>query len=595
MASILVVRDPDPERRRRTAAAARAILHEEPGFEGGSIERGPVTAVWAAGPNTPIDLHQDARRDTLLLGEFLGPSGPDRVTAADYAATRDSRSGIPEPCDGYHVAVCLTEAGALTVAADLLGIFPVYHTMVGEALLVASSPGLLRAHPAFRNGIDPLGIAGLLLCNSLLGGFTIQRGVRRLAAGHALVAAAGRPPSEHRHYAIPTDRASHDVPIAECAERLHAALRDACRRHVAPGVPHTLLLSGGLDSRLLAGILRDQAQSITALTRGLRTDIEYRCARKVAVRLGLPHRLMPDEPGTYDTFSRGIQRDGLVASPGGGGSNLVAALRALGPRMLSGHGMDGVLGPIYLQWVYSDKDRSVGFDNYFRHLNAYGIRVEVLRRLLRRDVFGDSLDEALDLLRETFQNLGGAEMERAWRFNLHHRQRFFTGAATNRHARGAWPVLPFMDRQVLAATGGMPLVVLADRSLEQLLLRRFHPELARLPLDRNTLDTTPLAPDLRGLLEDLGSRVLRRVRRLLRLGPRQRLYYYRTFNFNGPQWRGIREGAEPKREAAYALFDRAGFDALLPPPDRPWSGGDGIVDVAGAKTLLGLVAWLDQG
>jgi hypothetical protein len=52
------------------------------------------------------------------------------------------------------------------------------------------------------------------------------------------------------------------------------------------------------------------------------------------------------------------------------------------------------------------------------------------------------------------------------------------------------------------------------------------------------------------------------------LGPkRERRYWYRVNDFNGPGWRSVRGMAESHRKQIYSLFEKEVFD-LFPPPGR---------------------------
>ena len=51
---------------------------------------------------------------------------------------------------------------------------------------------------------------------------------------------------------------------------------------------------------------------------------------------------------------------------------------------------------------------------------------------------------------------------------------------------------------------------------------------------------------------------------------------------------------ETDRELAYALFDRATFDQLLPPSEADWRGENSIEPAAGMKSLLGIIGWLRE-
>lgn len=594
MLSFILIDDPDRDRRDQASRAGARLLADDSRISTTALERGSVALVWGLGPATPFDRHTGEQHEVLFIGEPIAGPGQEPISAAAQHRVRPAEGPRPTH-DGLYLAITVSDTGEWSVAADLLGILPVYYTVTGDVRLVASSPGLLRAHPAFQESLDVIGLTSLLVTNGLIGGETIIRGVRRLAAGHALCFRPGTAPAEVLHYRIPVTTRHHDLPIAECSYRLHEALVAACRRQVRADRPHALLLSGGLDSRLLAGVLAGVGVPIIAITRGLSTDNDARCARRVARHLGFPHRLAADETGRWADFDKAIRRDGMVTSPGLGGPGIAAALGGGPTRAVSGYLMDAIVGGSHIRWCYSDADHASSFDAFLRRLNYHGIRIDTLRRLLRPEIFGDSVDIALERVRSRYEALGDSHFERAWRFDLEHRQRFQIGGMLLRQMHAAWPVAPHIDREVLAVAGGVPLELLSGRTIERDMLIRFHRGLARLPLDRGTEDTTPLEPDVGELLRSLPDRVVRRVREALGMSGSERRYYHRIFDLDGPGWRDIRRGAESAREAAYAWFDRATFDALLPPVGTPWPPEYRLVDSVGRKLLLGAAARAAHG
>ena len=127
--------------------------------------------------------------------------------------------------------------------------------------------------------------------------------------------------------------------------------------------------------------------------------------------------------------------------------------------------------------------------------------------------------------------------------------------------------------------------------MERDMLARFHPGLARLPVDRGSDEPAPIEADFRGLLRDLPGMVARRVARKLRIPGTDRRYYEREFSMDSEGWHAVRRGAEAARPAAHALFDRTLYDALLPRVGEPWPAGFRRVDTIGRRLLLGTAAW----
>jgi hypothetical protein len=206
----------------------------------------------------------------------------------------------------------------------------------------------------------------------------------------------------------------------------------------------------------------------------------------------------------------------------------------------------------------------------------------------------DAVEAVVDGIRSTFQGLGESDAQRAWTFDLLHRQRFFVARTAWPISFRSWPILPAVDQQLLDVCGAVPPAALAERRIQDAILREEFPVLAALPLDRNSFDRSPLQPRVRHVLTShLKARALKRG--LLRDLELQRdwakLYYFRTFWVNAPGWTEVRRVAEPHRGRLQQILDRGPVDRYLPPPDRPVQTDDMIIDSSRAKLLLGLMIW----
>jgi asparagine synthase (glutamine-hydrolysing) len=595
LANFLVVVDADAERRALFVRGVQPRMALVEGLQLGSCAYGDFTALWAVAPGAPVSCVADSEGSGVLLGDAIPGPGPERI---DAKGLREHWQGAqekrPEPYDGFHAGVVQDREQSVIAGADLLGLFPVYYSAVGGAVLIGSSPELFRYHPAFGMEFSAEGLVGILLTNGLVGGQTLWKRVQRLGAGQLLVWSAGRGAREVRQYEMPVSTRYFDLPFRAHVEILDEALKGAMKRQVCGGKRHGLLLSGGLDSRLLGGYLKESGIETVALTFGLPTDNEMQCATPVARTLDFPHRSLEFPSEGYAAAAR-IQADYEHLANGFNAIRIWTAwsqLRDLAPRIVAGYVLDGIIGP-YGIYGSSSETPGTSFERVFsRHTNL-GIRPEVLERLLRRDLFGDLVQQMLASLRKTYENYDASNSACAWRFLLEHRARFHAGSTPHRLSFASWVVLPVLDRQVIEAAAGMPAASVADREAERKLLCERFPALASIPLAGDSC-AIPLKPRLRHLLLQPISLRVARLRRALpaRWGPkRERRYWYRVNDFNGPGWRSVRGMAEPRRKEIYSLFEKEVFDSILPPPDAAFAVNNGMVFESGAKLLLASMIW----
>ena len=597
MANFVVVVDADAERRALFIRTIQPRMVLVDGLQLGSCSQGDFSSLWAAAPGAPISQVADSEGAAVLWGEAIPGPGPERI---DAARLREQWQGVkenpPEAYDGFYAGVVQDRQRGLIVGADLLGLFPVYYCAVRGGVLIGSSPELFRHHPEFRMELNPAGLVGILLTNGLVGGQTLLKGVQRLSPGHLLVWRAGSSPREVRQYQIPVSTRYFDLPFGAHVEILDQAVKAAIHRHVSGGKRYGLLLSGGLDSRLLGGYLREQGTETVALTLGLPTDIEMQCAIPVARTLGFQHRTLeiPSEvyvagaqlQSDYEHLANGFNQVRMWSVP--------SYLRDLAPRIVSGLILDGVIGPYGIYGSSASEPPGTSFEKVLSYHANLGIRSEILTRLLRPDLFGDLVQETLAYLRKVYANYAQSNSQSSWCFLLGHRARFHCGSAAHRMSFGSWVVLPALDRQVLHAAAGMPAASIADRVAEKELLCKRFPALAALPLAGDSYATVSLKPRLRHLVLQ---HILWRLAPLRRALPsstkrkRERRYWYRVNDFNGSAWKDVRRMAESHRRQMYSFFEKDVFDSILPPPDVPFLAENGVVFESGAKLLLASMIW----
>lgn len=593
MANVALVVDRDESRRAAYAAAVRAAVALVPGLVQGEAGGGPLVVVWATGVHTPVSVVSDGTGGAVLWGEAIVGPGSMRATATEVRAEWGG-SGPAAVWDGFYAAVQWDKAGVVTVGADLLGIFPLYWWSDGEVVLVGTSPELFRWHPRFRGRLDPAGLVGVLLTNGLVGGRTLWSDVRRLDPGHVLRGGLRAGVREEAQYELPLSGRHLDLPFRGQVEVLGEVLKDAVARHAPPGQAYGMLLSGGLDSRMLAGFLTDDGVLPRALTLGLPTDLEMRCAKGVARALGLEHVSAEPDPGLYPRYASLQASWEHLAN----GFNTIrdwesqAHVGRLAPRFVTGGLADAVVGGTSICWAYSRAAAAMTFDAFLSQMPKLGVSPEVLDVLLAHDVFRGIVRDTLSQLERDFTESGDSASRRAWCYDLKHGQRFHVGGTVWRLSFGAWPVVPMLDRRVLEMAASLPAAALADRMAQISLLQTRFPRLAELPLDRSDLaldEPQLLSPRLRHLVRQYLRSRFDKVRRAMRATEVR--YWYRINNLDGEGWRAVRALAEPGRERVQHLLDPSVLDSILPAPGLPSVRPALRVQESGRKLLIGFLIW----
>lgn len=585
MANLLLAIDRDAERRSNCIRRARSSIAPFEGLRIGSTDAGICSAVWAVSPNAPLSVLGDASGLALVLGEAIDDTGK-RQTAA---AVRDAWGLDAKTCwNGFYFAASIGPSGDLVAGVDLMGLMPLYHWHGNGVSLVATSPELFRSHPAFTAGFDVEGLVRVLLINGFAGGRTLDEGVRRLQPGHHLRSSGGRV-EETEAFRVPDRLDLAHLPLEGHVEILADVVQDAMNRHAPRGHEYGLLLSGGLDSRMVAGQLLEAGIRPRTFSIGLAEDLEMRCAKAAARALGLEQMVGEPQAGDYPEYARIHSTYEHLAN----GFNTIrdwwtqGQVGQLGDRIATGIYADALIGGTTIHWAYTPSPPKMSFDGFWQNMAQMGLAPDVARSLLRPGWRG-AIDEAMADLRREYEGYGELGSYRAWRFDLAHGERFHVGATLWRLAFGAWPTQPMLDRRVIEVASGIPASSLAHRAAQLELVRTRMPALRHVPLDRSDLlglEAQFLEPRVLDLAKERVLRQLGRVRR--RLTKRDTRYWYRVNDFNSEHWRAVRRVAEPHREKLDTWCDRAKLDELLPPPD----GLHSPISESARKLLVGFMHW----
>ncbi|MDX2216914.1 MAG: asparagine synthase-related protein [Oculatellaceae cyanobacterium bins.114] len=596
MANFLAILDPDPARRSRFIQTVMPLIPPVAGLVTQGYGMGNLQVIWAAHMSAPVTWEVDAVGAAVIWGEAIAEGSATRVNANQIRQLWNGTE--PQTCpafDGFYAAIAYRPQTGLIVGADRMGLFPVYYWKHADVVLVASSPELFRYHPLFHPQFNPAGLVGILLTNGLFAGQTLWQGILRLGAGHLLVCQPATAPQEIIQVQLSADAQIDQhkaLSFAEQLELLNETIEQSLARHAPAKQHYALMLSGGLDSRMLAGYLARQGAEVIALTLGASTDIEMHCARRVARQLRFQHRAIAIPLQQYPDYMHLVTQWEHLANGYNWGMNwgIHPYLQDSAPRVITGYSLDAVVGGP-LPMPQHSKDRSP-FDLFFaRGINKWGIQPEILKRLCRHEIFGDLVFDIYQQIQTCYESYAEDDLRRVWFFELQHQQRFHIGSAAWKLSFGAWPVLLSLDRQLMATTMALPIQTLRDRHAQKQLLCTQFPTLAQLPLDRNGFNTKPLLPTKSNVR--LAQHLLQsKWQRLLQKMGRDRRYYYRICDFNNPGWQSIRRQANQHQKTIEAFFDPAVLKQILPSPDqRVRFKEDSITEASGLKALIGFILW----
>jgi asparagine synthase (glutamine-hydrolysing) len=257
---------------------AAALRHRGPDGEA-IVERGPATLVhrrlaivdvaggdqplWsedgtvAVVANGEIYNHEQLRAELEARGHRFATRSDCEVIVHLYEEHGDDCVRALNGIFGF--AIWDDRRGRLLVARDPLGVKPVYWTVNGRLLAVASEVGALLSAGLARAEVDRVALDHYLACRFTPAPRTLFEGVSKLPAASLLVADAHGPPrvTSYRAAPAPLERGLRGEALRdELADRFLAAVQ----RQMMSDVPYGAFLSGGVDSAAVVAAMAARSE-----------------------------------------------------------------------------------------------------------------------------------------------------------------------------------------------------------------------------------------------------------------------------------------------------------------------------------------------
>jgi asparagine synthase (glutamine-hydrolysing) len=156
------------------------------------------------------------------------------------------------------------DSGRVVMARDRFGIKPLYLAEEPGRLRFASSLPALLAAGGVDTEIDPMALHFYMTFHAVVPApRTILKGVRKLPPATIRIIEPDGRTKEHIYWAPLFERSREDVTgsAEEWRDRTLDALRKAVARRMVADVPVGVLLSGGVDSSVIVGLLAEAGQT----------------------------------------------------------------------------------------------------------------------------------------------------------------------------------------------------------------------------------------------------------------------------------------------------------------------------------------------
>jgi asparagine synthase (glutamine-hydrolysing) len=287
----------------------------------------------------------------------------------------------------------------LFLARDQFGICPLFHTIVDGFFIFASEIKAILEHPLVPREVNLTGLDQVLSLPGAISPQTVFRNIYSLPSGHYLLVKNGDVAIREYwdlDYPQATD-VSDGRPEQYYAETLRDRLEQSVRYRLQADVPVGFFLSGGLDSSLIAAMIRQVSPDVQRHSFSISFADERLCEAKyqrlVSDSVGSIHHEIPFNDAdialrlrdavyhsecplkeTYNTASLALSREtkkaGVTVVLNGEGSDELFA-GYVGYRFDKGrrengrgHDLETILGEEMREKFWGDKDFSYEKDEY---------------------------------------------------------------------------------------------------------------------------------------------------------------------------------------------------------------------------------------
>jgi asparagine synthase (glutamine-hydrolysing) len=317
------------------------------------------------------------------------------------------------------------DSGRIIMARDRFGIKPLYLSQSGKRLRFASSlPALLKAGDV-DTSIDRVALHHYMSFHAVVPPpRTIINGVKKLPPATMRIIEADGQFEDRRYWDPPFGRAADESTMSaiDWRDRLLEELRAAVKRRMVADVPVGVLLSGGVDSSLIVGLLAEAGQTgLMSFSVGFEEangekGDEFVYSDLIAKEFGTDHHkifvpsagLMDALPGTFQAMS-----EPMVSYDNVGFYLLSKEVSKHIKVVQSGQGADEVFGGYHWYPPLADSNDVVG--DYARVF--FDRNHETLRRQLGAD-WTDERDYSREFVAHELQRPGAdTPVDRALRLD----------------------------------------------------------------------------------------------------------------------------------------------------------------------------------
>ena len=218
---------------------------------------------WCLTFNGEIYNHLELRKNLNIL--FRGHS--DTETLVEHISHFGIEKTLQQLNGMFAFAALDTQEWKLYIARDSFGIKNTYYTEMDDGFAFASEVRALRALGAVNPSVDPIAASQLLTLRYTTSPTTIWQNIQRLGPGELLILDIRTGQKIKERFSKP-NTGSFKGSLQEAVSNYREILTSAINRQLLSDVPVGMLLSGGIDSALIAAMAKSNGYNLSTYTVG---------------------------------------------------------------------------------------------------------------------------------------------------------------------------------------------------------------------------------------------------------------------------------------------------------------------------------------
>lgn len=456
---------------------------------------------------------------------------------------------------------------SLQICSDPLGVLPYYWAKLPDGLVVCSSVRhILQAFPHLFGSLDDQGAFEFLCCGTPFANRTLHKGIRLASAGQVIRWRRRRGADIDRRERISVAAPDPTIATTTAADQIAALIQESLQKLPSPAV---LPLTGGFDSRLIAGFAMSLKLNPRMVSMGYGSHDEIKVARALANLLGTKTKVFaPHHRSILDLLPLWLECSaGLADAQALFLANLIYLPEPDGAPVYHGFIGDTLSGArlnaFGLEQAKTLEETAFSVaNNFFSNISPRApetLRLSASLEQVREDILG-----------ELIPNAAPYQAFVAW--NLETMQRRFVGQQFLYIGKRLMPAPVFYYKPLMELWLSQPRMALDFRTLLGQIFRRCFPNLVSLPHSEHVPQEIPRTiPSLKYVLGWMGRSYSLKALRKLKFNTERlenRAYIWSMWHGMTPK---ERELELQRLEETFSLLEsRLGWNAPLP-VDTLWN------------------------